>query len=380
MSVAAGEPYLYDRAGAHYSPDEPRWRGVDGSPLMTSALPGITRSDIDVDERSIWRYRRSFPFETASWTTLGEGCTPIVERPWGGHDVPFKLEWFNPTGSFKDRGASVLISALARQGVDSILEDSSGNGGAAIAAYAAAAGLKAKILAPESTSPPKLLQARAFGATVELVPGNRDATAREALRQSETSFYASHNWHPYFLQGTKTLGYEIWEDLGFRAPDNIVLVAGAGSLVLGCDLAFGELIESGEIARRPRLLVAQPANCAPLFSALHPESGLRGPWTPTIAEGTAIASPIRSAEVVDAVRRSHGDIITLSEEEIGDATRRLAATGLYAEPTSAQAAAAYDRYIRSGALDPNQTTVVVLTGSGLKASAQMSGIFGGLSE
>jgi threonine synthase len=347
---------------------------------MTSALPGITRSDIDVDERSIWRYRSSFPFETASWTSLGEGCTPLVERPWSGNEVPFKLEWFNPTGSFKDRGASVLVSALAGQGVDSILEDSSGNGGAAIAAYAAAAGLKAKILAPESTSPPKLLQARAFGATVELIPGNRDATAREALRQSETSFYASHNWHPYFLQGTKTLGYEIWEDLGFRAPDNIVLVAGAGSLVLGCDLAFGELIESGEIARRPRLLVAQPANCAPLFSAFHPESGLNGPWTPTIAEGTAIASPVRSVEVVDAVRRSEGDIITLSEEEIGDATRRLAATGLYAEPTSAQAAAAYDRYIRSGALDPNQTTVVVLTGSGLKASVQMTRIFGGLSE
>ena len=168
-----------------------------------------------------------------------------------------KPEWFNPTGSFKDRGTSVMMSVLAEQGIDQILEDSSGNGGASVAAYAAAAGIRAKILAPESTSPAKLLQARAHGAEVQLVPGSRTDTSTEAIRQSQHLFYASHNWHPFFLQGIKLLAYELWEQLGFRAPDNVVIPAGAGSLVLGCDLGFTELLAAGQIqhaaeaARRP---------------------------------------------------------------------------------------------------------------------------------
>src|SRR5690606_10094571 len=125
----------------------------------------------------------------------------------------FKLEWFSPSGSFKDRGASVMLSLLREQGINHVLEDSSGNGAAAVAAYASAGGLRAKVLAPASTQPAKTMQMRAYGAEIELVPGSRKDTSDEAERQAEHIFYASHNWHPFFLQGTKTLAYELWEDL-----------------------------------------------------------------------------------------------------------------------------------------------------------------------
>jgi threonine synthase len=155
---------------------------------MISDLAGIGREQIDRNERSLWRYREALPLTIGEPVTLGEGCTPLVSRPWQGRRALFKLEWFAPTGSFKDRGASVMVSALRQQGVKRILEDSSGNGGAAIAGYAAAGGLQAKILVPASTQPGKIVQMRAYGAEIELVPGSRQATAEEAVRQSAQIF------------------------------------------------------------------------------------------------------------------------------------------------------------------------------------------------
>lgn len=178
---------------------------------MLTEVPGITRGQIDTTTRSLWRYRASFPFDCESPISLGEGCTPLVSRPFGaaGATVHFKCEWFNPTCSFKDRGASVMLSLLKQQGVTDVLEDSSGNGGAAVACYATAGGLGATIMAPDSTSPAKTVAMRAYGATVELIPGSRQATADAAIaahgRDGGRLFYASHAWHPFFLQGTKTL-------------------------------------------------------------------------------------------------------------------------------------------------------------------------------
>ena len=258
---------LVDRTGRRYPLDEPRWRGDDGSPLLVEPLPGITRADVDRTVRSQWRYAAALPRPIGRPVSLGEGLTPLLPLDVDGVPLSVKPEWFNPTASFKDRGTTVMMSVLAEQGVTEMLEDSSGNGGSSVAAYAAAAGIRATILAPESTSPAKIQQSRVHGATVELVPGSRQATAEEAVRRSASTCYASHNWHPFFLQGTKLLAYEIWEDLGFRGPDAVVLPAGAGSLVLGFHLGFGELLRSGAISRRPRLLVAQPAHCSPLVAA-----------------------------------------------------------------------------------------------------------------
>lgn len=244
--------YLDPRTGRTFPLATPRWRSDDGNPLLLTPLPGIARTEIDRDTRSLWRYRRALPFgPEVVPITMGEGCTPLIERRLDGVRALLKLEWFAPTGSFKDRGASVMLSGLRAQGVTAVLEDSSGNGGAAIAAYAAAGGMRAKILVPAATSPAKIVQMRAHGAEIERVPGSRQDCAEAALRQAERVFYASHNWHPFFLHGTKTLAYELWEDLGFRAPDNVIIPCGAGSNVLGCEIGFGELLRAGAIARLP---------------------------------------------------------------------------------------------------------------------------------
>ncbi len=369
--------YVDPATGDIYPLAEPRWRSERGGPLMISPLPGIGKDAIDRGERSLWRYRSALPLAVKEPLSLGEGCTPLVTRRWRGVDARFKLEWFAPTGSFKDRGASVMISVLRQQGINHLLEDSSGNGGAAIAAYAVAAGIRAKILVPASTQPGKTVQMRTYGAEVELVPGTRQNTAEEAERQSEHIFYASHNWQPFFLQGTKTLAYELWEDLGFRAPDNVIIPTGAGSNVLGCDIGFAELMRCGAISRLPRLFAVQPQNCAPIHASFSAGTNVMLPFEPkpTIAEGTAIAHPVRLKEVLDAIRRSSGATVAVSEDAIVAALHELATDGLYAEPTSAAAAAALSQLIAAGTIRAGETTVVVLTGTGLKATQRIGELY-----
>ncbi|MFF2084216.1 pyridoxal-phosphate dependent enzyme [Nocardia sp. NPDC058176] len=373
----SADAFLYDRSGHRYALADPRWRGDDGTPLAMSALPGMAADQVISSERSLWRYQAVIPVDPRHRVSLGEGCTPMVPVEWGGRQVHFKLEWFNPTSSFKDRGVAVMISHLLGQGAEYVLEDSSGNGGSAVAAYCAAAGIRAKIIVPALTSAAKVLQARAYGARIELVAGTRDEVSREAIRQSGQIRYASHNWHPFFLQGTKTVAYEMWEDLGFRAPDNVVLVAGAGSNVLGCDIAFSELLAAGRIERLPRLFVGQPEHWATIADTVNGRDPAdRGPRVPTIAEGAAIAEPVRLPEAVAAIRRSGGAAVAVSDEAIRTAARRLAARGLYAEPTSCVAAAALDHFLAEGAIGADETTVVVLTGAGTKSSEAMAAIFG----
>ena len=366
--------YLDPRTGATYPLDQPRWCGPNHAPLLLTPLPGLTRAQIDAATHSLWRYRAAFPFAPEQPITLGEGCTPLLPRTLHNAPVHLKCEWLMPTGSFKDRGASVMLSLLRAQGVKAVLEDSSGNGGAAVAAYAAAGGLAATIMAPASTSPAKTVQARAFGATLELIPGTRQDTADAAMRRSDTIFYASHNWHAFFLHGTKTLAYELWEDIGFRAPDNVITPCGAGSNVLGLQIGFSELLRAGEIDRLPRIFAAQPENCAPIAAAFLaggtvPE-GLA--IRPTIAEGTAIAQPIRLPEVLGALRETQGGAVMLAEDEIAQATLDLARIGIYVEPTAAQPAAALAKLLAAGTITPAQTTVLVLTGSGLKATPRIA--------
>ena len=317
--------YIDPRSGATFPLDQPRWCGTDRAPLLLTPLPGLARSQIETKTRSLWRYRAAFPFDVDNPITLGEGATPLITRMIEGVQVLLKCEWFNPTCSFKDRGASVMLSLLRSQGVDHVLEDSSGNGGAAVSAYAAAGGMAATIMAPASTSPAKTVQMRAHGATVELIPGSRQDTADAAVARSESIFYASHNWHPFFLHGTKTLAYELWEDLGFREPDNIIIPCGAGSNVLGCEIGFSELLRAGEIDTLPRIFAAQPANCAPIAAAFMVGADHPVPTTisPTIAEGTAIAQPVRMREVLGTLRETRGGAVTLTEEEIAKATSIL---------------------------------------------------------
>jgi threonine synthase len=370
--------YVDHATGATYSLDTARWCADNGNYLNLGPAPGLRRDEIDVSRYSVWRYAKALLVNAADAVTMGEGWTPLVCGEWDGAPVAYKLEFMMPSGSFKDRGMTVMVSYLKSRGIDHVLEDSSGNAGASLSAYAAAAGMRCCILVPETASYPKIAQIAAYGADVVTIRGSRQDVAEAALRYAKQIFYASHNWQPFFVEGTKTLAYELWEQLGFRAPDNIVVPLGYGSNILGCERGFAELRRNGEIDRVPRLFGVQAANCAPYHAAWQAGVGHLVPSavTPTVAEGIASSKPTRVAEVLTAVRDSGGAIAAVSEEEIVAALGRIARLGFYVEPTSAAAAAGLSQLLRSGAIGKDQTTVLVLTGSGLKASERIGQLLG----
>ena len=317
--------YVDPSTGRRYPLSEARWRGDEGHYLNLAPGPGLRRSDIDAARRSVWRYAKALLVDVADAVSLGEGCTPVVTGEWSGAAVVYKLEFMMPTGSFKDRGTTVMVSYLRSRGIERVLEDSSGNAGASLAAYAAAAGMACRILVPETASYPKIVQIAAGGADVVTIRGSRQDVAEAALRQSAEVFYASHNWQPFFVEGVKTLAYELWEQLGFQAPDNLVVPLGYGSNVLGAARGFEELVRTGEITRGPRLFGVQAAACAPFDAAFRAggESLAATAVAPTIAEGIATARPTRVAEVLRAVRASGGAIVAPHLENIAEILERL---------------------------------------------------------
>ena len=311
---------------------------------------------------------------------MGEGWTPLVTREWDGASIRFKLETQMPTGSFKDRGTAVMLNHLIEVGVGPIHEDSSGNAGASIATYAAAAGLACRIFVPATAPRGKLVQIAATGAAVEAIAGSRQTVTEAALAAAGTSFYASHNWQPFFIEGTKTLAYELWEQLGFTVPDNILVPTGYGSNILGLERGFDEeLRRRGETDRMPRLFAVQAANCAAFAAAWETgaDTCVAFDAAPTMADGIATVKPVRVAEVLDALRRSEGGVVAVPESAIGPALKRLGRLGLYVEPTAATAGAALSRLLADGTIGAGEATVAVLTGHGLKASERIAEILAG---
>jgi threonine synthase len=307
-------------------------------------------------------------FSLQSPITLGEGFTPLVPDRWNGLDVHWKLEYLNPTGAFKDRGTALVINDMCSRGVKEVVEDSSGNAGASLAAYAARARIHARVFVPAHASRVKQAQIRVYGAELVPVPGPRiEATWAAERAVAEGAVYGSHVWHPMTVTGMATIAWELWEQLAGRAPDWFVAPAGQGSLLLGAWRGFQSLKAAGLIHRLPRLVAAQAARCAPLAAAMdagHKEAKAVSPQ-PTIAEGIAIVKPVRSRALLGALRESRGITPTATEEEIDQAQKRLAHAGIYLEPTAATAAAVLPR-VRPH-LSPGQTIVVALTGSGLKS-------------
>lgn len=373
--------YLDPVDGSEYDIEVPRWRSDAGRPLWIEPGPGISRDEIDVSNSTLWRYRAAFPTAITDPITLGEGRTPLLELAGNRGIRPlFKLDFLNPTGSFKDRGTSVMLSYLRERGVHSVLEDSSGNGGSSVAGYGVAGGMQVKILAPAATSPAKIAQVHAYGAEVQLVDGPRIESQNEAIRQSGgESFYASHNWQAFFLQGTKTLAYELWEDLDFRAPDNVIVPVGAGSSLLGCWLGFRELLAAGQTTRLPRLFAAQPLNCSPVDATFRAgtDRPVERTVAPTVAEGTAIAEPLRLTQMIASLRDTGGGTLAIPEEQIVAALERACGRGLFIEPTSASAVAALTELTARDEITADETTVVLLSGSGLKASSAVAELVAG---
>lgn len=318
----------------------------------------------------VWRYRAVLP--AGEPVTLGEGSTPLVwaQNPWE-IELGWKLEFLNPTGSFKDRGAAVMVTALRAFGAKTLVDDSSGNAGAALAAFCARAGLLAKLFVPAYASRGKLRQIAAYGAELVRVFGPRTAAteaAKRACQENPDLVHASHNASPYFLAGLTTLAFEIAEDLGWRAPDHLVVPVGGGGLFLGLVYGFELLWELGRVEKMPRVHIAQAAACAPVAGALAQGLLEPAPIAPgeTVAEGVRIPAPDRGREIIAAARRTGTVAVAVSEEEILKTKQELCRTGFYVEPTAAVAPAALPKLVKSGVIQPGETVVIPLTGSGLK--------------
>ncbi|MFD8969161.1 threonine synthase [Streptomyces sp. NPDC059568] len=334
---------------------------LDTSPVALSSLPRRVNS--------LWRYEEALPL-SAPVTSLGEGRTPLVALT---PSVSAKLDFLMPTLSFKDRGAVMLAELARRLGPDRVVADSSGNAGTAIAAYCARAGLPCTVYVPEATSPKKTEQIRAHGAHLVRVAGDREATAlaARAAAGEPGTFYASHVYNPYFLHGTKTYVYELWEDLGGRLPEAIVVPVGNGTLLLGAALAVAELYGHGLIAERPALIAVQAEAVSPLATAFHagaddlpaaPAAGAdpgTDPAPATLAEGISIPRPPRARQILRAVRESGGTFLTVTEDRLRAAQLDLAARGLFVESTGVACWAATADWT-------DRSVVVPLCGAGAK--------------
>ncbi|OQY80776.1 MAG: hypothetical protein B6D41_20545 [Chloroflexi bacterium UTCFX4] len=340
-----------------------------GGVLEIIGAPSFDAARIARADSSLWRYRAFMPLPAqAPPISLGEGWTPLTPIQYDNREIFCKLDFLNPTGSFKDRGTTVLTSAVKAFGYTRVIEDSSGNAAAALAGYAAFANLRATIFTPAHASPMKLAQIQAYGAELEKIEGVREnaaAAAQQAVKQAD-AYYASHYYNPFFLAGLQTTAWEIWEQLG-RAPDIMIAPAGHGTNLVGLYRGFRALRDAGLIAKIPRMVAAQSAVVAPLALAYARGAAAPARVEPakTIAEGIANSQPLHGRASLRLIRETGGAALAASEDEIRAARSKLARHGLYVEPTSATAIAVLEKIIAS--THASETIVVSLTGSGLKA-------------
>lgn len=319
------------------------------------------------EKTGIWKYRHTLRLpEDAPEITLGEGSTPLVFAEAFGKQVAFKCEYLNPSGSFKDRGSAAILSFLAAKGVTSAVEDSSGNAGASFAAYAARAGVKARVYVPEAASGPKRKQIEAYGADVIPVPGPRSNAAEAVLKAvEEGAVYASHAYLPFNIPGYATAAYEIYEQLG-QLPGSVIVPAGQGGLALGLRRGFDAIKAATEkTGGGPLLFAVQARACAPLWAVSQYGAAGLG-WVTegqTLAEGVRVSKPLRGDAVLQAVETSGGGFLAVDEGAILRGRDELAGRGFYVEPTSAIVWDALEQ-VATQAPEP---VVVVLTGSGLKS-------------
>lgn len=362
--------YTCPTCAATYSSDTPRWRCDCGHYLHYTSPAMFTKADLANRNHTIWRYSEAYGIAPENIVSLGEGYTPLIEDRLFDQNVLLKMDQLCPTGSFKDRGTTVMLSKLKEWGLKSLIEDSSGNAGASVAAYAARAGIEANIYIPAYASAGKAAQIAMYGANLIRTPGTREDTAQAALAAAESEFYASHNWNPHFISGLKSLAYELAEQLSWEAPDWVVTPIGGGSLLLGLYLGWKDLVEAGYVAKMPRLAGVQAANCAPVYQAW--VQGLDDvapfPKQATAAEGIAINHPVKGKDLLEALRASNGTACTITEQEIWDMLPKLSKRGVYVEPTSAAAPAAIKQLKEKGLISASDKVIVELTGMGLKAT------------
>jgi threonine synthase len=338
----------------------------------------VDRDELSRRSADLWRYSEVLPIRDPRYAIrLGEGWTPLIETPRlarevGIRKVCIKDEGQNPTGSFKARGLCLAVCRAVELGVSAVALPSAGNAGSAAAAYAAAAGIECHVVVPRDTPAPIVAETRALGADLELLDGLiTDCAARVA------DGVAKHGWfdlstlkEPYRVEGKKTMGYEVAEQLGWRLPDVIVYPTGGGTGLVGMWKAFEEMEALGWISgRRPRMIVVQAEGCAPMVRAWEQGDEYAAPWegATTYAAGIRVPRAVADFIILRVVRASSGAAVTVSDDEMREWTLRVGAlTGIFCAPEGAATAAALPRLLSSGVISADDEVVLFNTGSGVK--------------
>ena len=332
-----------------------------GGSLDLAGLPAFDPEQIKGDDFSLWRYAAMLPVQKRF--SLGEGMTPLIAVELDGDAVLAKLDYLNPTGSYKDRGTATMMNHIAGFDAPEVMDNSSGNAGASIAAYASLAGIAARIVVPAATAvESKKRLIRLFGGAI--VESRQPIADVYAAAQSIT--YASHAWSPWFALGQMTVAWETWEQLGGRAPDAVATPVGHGGLFLGFYRGFRTLQEAGLIERMPRMIAVQSSGVDPIVQGW--EQQLESPPAQSagasVADGILVEAPVRGKQILSALYQTDGFALRVNNESIRSAQKRLCAQGLIIEMTSAIVAAALPQIRRrSGA---KASVLLAFTGNGLK--------------
>jgi threonine synthase len=346
------------------------------------ALKRVTREQIEAGPDNIWRYAALLPVgqDPATRVTLNPGCTPLIRADalaaelgiTGGLWV--KDDSANPTHSFKDRVVSVALTAAKAFGFTRFACASTGNLANSVAAHAARAGVPSMVFIPADLEPGKVITTAVYDGDLVAVEGSYDDVNRLCAELTETdefedTAFVNVNVRPFYAEGSKTLGYEVAEQLGWRLPAQVVIPMASGELLTKVDKAFTELVEIGLVPDTPwRVFGAQSAGCNPIAKALHDDTDRITPVRPTgIAKSLNIGDPAAGLYALEAVRRTGGWMDYADDDEIREAIRQLArTTGVFAETAGGVTASVLGKLVASGRLDPTKETVVFNTGEGLK--------------
>jgi len=368
--------------GAHYSQSEILYACKSCGDLLEVRYESL-RDSIDTSlwkarPISVWRYEELLPLDSASMkVSLGEGGTSLhrsirLAESLGLKRLHVKNEGENPTGSFKDRGMTVGVSKAVEIGAEKVVCASTGNTSASLAAYAAKAGLECIVLIPsEKVALGKLAQAVIYGARVLQIEGSFDDALRAVveLAQSKTSFYLLNSINPYRLEGQKTLAYEVWDQLGGRVPDTIIVPVGNAGNISAIWKGFQELNQLGLISNLPKMIGIQAEGASPIAEAFRKGLSRIDPVTnpETVATAIRIGSPASWKKALRAVRGSKGLMETVTDEEILEAQKLLARLeGIFVEPASASSIAGLKKLVEVGAVSREEEVMCVATGHGLK--------------
>lgn len=350
-----------------------------GQPWLTRvSMPVSREAGVDHAARGLWRYRSVLPVTPDEpVVALGEGWTPLFEVPALARELGIAKLWIkdegqNPTASFKARGMALAVTRARALGVSGMTVPTAGNAGAALAAYAAAAGVPVRVYAPRTTPPPILDTVQAFGATLILVDGHIGDAGREARAYAEQNgwFNVATLREPYRVEGMKTMGYEMAEQLGWRLPDAFVYPTGGGEGTIGIWKAIAEMQAAGWLdpsERRPKVIVAQARGCAPIVRAFEAHESKAEPWLDpmTYASGLRVPSPLGDRLLLRALRESEGAAVAIDDSVTRHETARLShATGLDAAPEGGCALAAIGVLVARGTLGASSEVVLFNTGSG----------------